>query len=97
MSSDTATIHHAVHLMDIYSSKMPKHREYDTIMISIVCLLISTKYLQMKYPGADQLNQMVNNRYNRDLIIYMEGKVLEVLDWNLMVFPIFEYVRQFIA
>jgi len=46
LQSDNQTIHHAVHLMDIYSSKMPKEKqEYDTILISLVCLLISTKYL----------------------------------------------------
>jgi hypothetical protein len=83
--------------MDIYSSKMPKDREYDTILISIVCLLISTKYLQIKYPGADALNDMVHKRYSRDFIIQMEGKVLDTLDWNLMVFPIYDYVRLFIA
>jgi hypothetical protein len=55
--------------MDIYSSKMPKNEEYDTVLISLVCLLISTKYLQIKYPGADALNYQVNNRYNSDLII----------------------------
>lgn len=45
LQSDNQTIHHAVHLMDVYSSKMPKEKEYDTILISLVCLLISTKYL----------------------------------------------------
>jgi hypothetical protein len=97
LQSDNQTIHHAVHLMDIYSSKMPKDRDYDTILISIVCLLISTKYLQIKYPGADALNDMVHRRYNRDLIINMEGSVLETLDWNLMVFPVFDFVKLFIS
>jgi len=45
LQSDNNTIHHAAHLMDIYSSKMPRDREYDTIIIQLVCLLISTKYL----------------------------------------------------
>lgn len=76
---------------------MPKDKDYDTILISIVCLLISTKYLQIKYPGADALNDMVHRRYNRDFIIHMEGLVLDTLDWNLMVFPIYDYVRLFIS
>lgn len=76
---------------------MPKEKEYDTILISIVCLLISTKYLQIKYPGADALNDMVHRRYDRDFIIDMEGKVLDKMDWNLMVFPIFDYVKLFIS
>lgn len=74
-------MHHAVHLMDLYSSKIPKNKEYDTLLISLCCLLISSKYLQIKYPGADALNYQVGNRYNPDLIIATEGKVLEIIDW----------------
>ena len=42
--------------MDLYSSKVPKNEQYDTLLISLCCLLISSKYLQIKYPGADALN-----------------------------------------
>lgn len=97
LQSDNQTIHHAVHLMDIYSSKLPKDKEYDTVLISLVCLLISTKYLQIKYPGADALNYQVGNRYNSDLIILTEGKVLDIIDWQLMIFPIYDYVKLFIS
>ena len=45
LQSDAQTIHHAVLLMDIYSSKMPQDREYDTLLVSLCCLLISTKFL----------------------------------------------------
>jgi len=83
--------------MDIYSSKMPKNKEYDTLLISLCCLLISTKYLQIKYPGADTLNDMVKKKYSADLIIYMEGVVLETIDWNLMVYSIYDYVKLFIS
>ena len=81
--------------MDIYSSKMKK--EYDTLLISLVCLLISTKYLQIKYPGADTLNEMVAKRYSADQIIEMEGRVLDTIDWQLMVFPVFDYVKLLIS
>ena len=97
LQSDNQTIHHAVHLMDIYSSKMRRVRDYDTLLISLVCLLISTKYLQIKYPGADTLNDMVNRRYNADLIITTEGRVLDIIDWQLMVYPIYDYVKMFIS
>ena len=83
--------------MDLYSSKMNGVRDYDTLLISLVCLLISTKYLQIKYPGADTLNDMVNRRYTGDLIITMEGRVLDTIDWQLMVFPIYDYVKLFIS
>lgn len=97
LQSDNQTIHHAVHLMDLYASKVPKHREYDTLLIGLCCLLISSKYLQIKYPGADALNYQVGNRYRADDIIETEGKVLETIDWNLMNFPLFDYVRMFIS
>lgn len=76
---------------------MPKNKEYDTLLISLCCLLISTKYLQIKYPGADTLNDMVKKKYSADLIIYMEGVVLETIDWNLMVYSIYDYVKLFIS
>jgi len=60
---------------------MPNERDYDTILISLVALLISTKYLQTKYPGADALNDMVHQRYTADIIINMEGQVLHTIDW----------------
>jgi len=97
LQSDNQTIHHAVHLMDVYSSKMERSKEYDTILISLVCLLISTKYLQIKYPGAEALNDMVQKRYSADYIIAMEGKVLDIIDWDLMVFPVYDYVKIFIS
>ena len=27
----------------------------------------------------------------------MEGKVLDIIDWNLMVFPVYDYVKIFIS
>jgi hypothetical protein len=97
LQSDNQTIHHDVYLMDVYSSKMPIEKDYDTILISLVCLLISTKYLQIKYPGAEALNDMVDKRYSADFIIDMEGKVLHIIDWELMVFPVYDFVKMFIS
>lgn len=97
MTSDNQTIHHAVLLMDIYSSKVSKNQDYDTLLISLCCLLISAKFHQIKYPGADTLNDMVKRKYSADLIIHMEGVVLEVIDWNLMVYSIYDYVKLFIS
>ena len=83
--------------MDIYSSKMPKGLEYDTLLISLIALFISTKYLQIKYPGADTLNDLAKRKYSADIIIDMEGKFLDTINWNLMVFPIYDYVRLFVS
>lgn len=97
LQTDNQTIHHAVHLMDIYSSQMPKSQEYDTLLISLIALFISTKYLQIKYPGADTLNDLAKRKYSADIIINMEGVFLDTIDWNLMVFPIYDYVRLFVS
>jgi len=40
---------------------------------------------------------MVDKKYTKDFIIRMEGAVLATLDWNLMVYPVFDYIRIFIA
>lgn len=91
-------MHHAVYLMDMFSSKVPKSKpKYDTLLVSLACLLISTKYLQMKYPGADALNYHVNNCYTYDLIIATEEQVLDIIDWQLMVYPVYDFVRLFIS
>jgi hypothetical protein len=47
LQSEKMIIHHAVLLMDMYSSKMKQKgvRDYDTLLICLVCLLISSKYL----------------------------------------------------
>jgi hypothetical protein len=42
MQSENKTVHHAVMLMDLYASRM--REEYDSVLISIVCLMISSKY-----------------------------------------------------
>lgn len=99
LQSENMIIHHAVLLMDMYSSKMKQKgvRDYDTLLICLVCLLISSKYLQIKYPGADTLNDMVNKRFNADLIISTEGKFLDIIDYKLMVFPTYDYVKLFIS
>lgn len=83
--------------MDLYSAKMDPNEEYDTKLISLCCLLISTKYLQIKYPGADALGERANNKYDADTIIYTEGVVLEKIDWNLMVYTFYDYVRLFVS
>ena len=83
--------------MDIYSTKMPRNEEYDTLLISLVALFISTKYLQIKYPGADTLNDLAKRKYSADIIISMEGQVLDTIDWNLMIYPIYDYVKLFVS
>lgn len=83
--------------MDLYSSKMPFDREYDTLLISLACFLISCKYHQYQYPEANTLNHMAGKRYPGDTIVEMEGKVLDTIEWQLMVYTIYDYVKLFIS
>jgi hypothetical protein len=80
--------------MDLYASE--RKREYDTLLVSIVCIMISSKYHQIKYPGADSLNNMVEKRYTYDQILEAEGHVLDTIKWQLMIFPMYEYLEIFI-
>ena len=51
----------------------------------------------MKYPSADSLNSAANNAYTFDQIIEMEGHVLRVIDWQLLQYPVFEFINLFLA
>ena len=51
----------------------------------------------LRHPGADALNHQVSNRYTADQIIATEGVVLETIDWQLMNFPLYDYVKLFIS
>lgn len=72
-------VHHAVHILDIYASRMGK--EFDILLASLCSLLASTKFVQMKYPSADSLNSAASNTYTFDQIIETEGHLLQVIDW----------------
>ena len=51
----------------------------------------------MKYPSADSLNSAVNNQYVFDEFIDMEGHVLSTIDWQLMQYPIHDFINLFLA
>ena len=43
------------------------------------------------------MNDMVKRKYNAQLIIDMEGEVLDTINWNLMVYSIYDFVKLFIS
>jgi hypothetical protein len=45
LQSENSTLHHAVMVMDMYSATLPQNSEYDTLLVALGCLMISTKYL----------------------------------------------------
>ena len=40
---------------------------------------------------------MAKRKYSADIIISMEGQVLDTIDWNLMIYPIYDYVKLFVS
>lgn len=58
--------------------------------------MISTKFLEMKYPSAQSLNSATKNSYTYDQIIDKEGEILRTLRWDLLHYPIIDYVNLFL-
>jgi hypothetical protein len=88
-------IHHAVVVLDVYASLETK--EIDIWLSALCALLVSAKFVQMKYPSADSLNSATDNAYSYDLIISMEARLLNVINWQLLQYPVFEFVNFFLA
>lgn len=47
----------------------------------------------MKYPSAQSLNSATKNSYTYEQIIEKEGEILEKLGWDLVQYPILEFVN----
>ena len=57
--------------------------------------MISTKFLEMKYPSAQSLNSATRNSYSEELIISKEGEILKTLKWDLLRYTILDFVVLF--
>jgi len=79
----------------VYASR--ENKEIDIWLSALCALLVSAKFVQMKYPSADSLNQATDNAYTYDLIIAMEARLLNVINWELLQYPVFEFVNFFLA
>lgn len=82
-------------ILDLYASRLK--REFDVWIAALCALLVSAKFVQMKYPSADSLNSATDNAYNYDKIINMEAKLLNTINWELMQYPVFEFLNFFLA
>ena len=88
-------VHHAVLVLDVFSSRVGK--DFDIVLAALCSLLASAKFVQMKYPSADSLNSATNNQYEFDDFIDMEGHILRVIDWQLLQYPVYDFVNLFLA
>lgn len=68
----------------------------DLQLIAITCLMISSKYHEMKYPSATSLNSATRNMYSYEIIIKKEGEVLKTLGWNLLRYTLLDFVNLFL-
>lgn len=96
LSIQALTIHHCVIIMDFYTSLVNSLPVCDLQLIAICCLMISTKYLEMKYPSAESLNSATQNKYCYKQIIAQEGIILGVIGWDLMRYSTLDYLNFFL-
>ena len=87
-------VHHAVLILDIYASKIGQ--EFDIILAALGSLLACSKFVQMKYPSADSLNSATQNDYSFEDIVGMEASLLQTIDWQLLQYPVFDFINTFI-
>lgn len=92
----SVTIHHCVLIMDLYTSVSENVQTHDLYLIAITCLMISTKFHEMKYPSASSLNSATRNAYTYEMIISKEGEILATLNWDLLRYTVLDYVHIFI-
>jgi hypothetical protein len=58
--------------------------------------MISTKFIEMKYPSALSLNSATKNAYTPEIIIDKEGEILKVLEWDLVRYAVIDFINIFI-
>lgn len=95
MNITNQAVHHAVLILDIYASRI--NRDFDIVLASLSSLLASAKFVQMKYPSADSLNSATNNQYAFEDFIEMEAHMLRVIDWQLLQYPVYDFINLFLA
>ena len=96
MQISSATIHHCVLMMDMYTSIQSNVTSNDLQLIAITCLMMSTKFHEMKYPSASSLNSATRNSYTYESIISKEGEILATLNWDMLRYTVLDYVHVFI-
>jgi len=88
-------IHHAVLVLDLFASR--ERCEFDVWLAALAALLVSAKFVQMKYPSAESLNSATENSYTYNKIVEMEGHFLSVISWELLQYTVFDFLNFFLA
>ena len=82
-------------LLDLYASR--ETHDFDSHLAALASLLVSAKFVQMKYPSADSLNSATDNSYSYDKIVRMEGHFLAVIGWELLQYTVLDFLNLFLA
>jgi len=82
--------------MDLYTSLRKDVSPHDLQLIAITCLMISTKFHEMKYPSASSLNSATRNAYTYETIIGKEAEILACIGWDLLRYTVLDFVHVFI-
>jgi len=82
-------------VLDIFASR--EKQDFDIWLAALAALLVSAKFVQMKYPSAESLNSATDNSYNYDKIVQMEGHFLSVISWELLQYTVFDFLNLFLA
>lgn len=69
-------------VLDLFVAR--KQRDFDVWLSALAALLASAKFVQMKYPSADSLNQVAGGNYSYEQIVGMETSLLVEIDWELL-------------
>lgn len=107
------TIHHSVALFDSYYSipnieeiqkrssiaqmiegKTPEQVSY---LISVLCMLLSAKFLEMTYPGVNKFNSIIQSSFTYDDFIHAERHFLQTLQWQLHLVTPHDMLQHFLS
>ena len=82
-------------VLDLFASR--EKSDFDIWLAALAALLVSAKFVQMKYPSAESLNSATDNSYNYEKIVAMEGYFLSVISWELLQYTVLDFLNAFLA
>jgi len=100
----SSTIHHAVAIMDTYFSKVDdltrseeskKHLQ----LVGYTCIFFSAKYCEKdsRGPTAHDISTLSMKAFRPQQVIKEETKVLQTIDWNLLLATPIDFVKVFLS
>ena len=77
------TLFLTVNLIDRYLNEREVSRQ-KLQLVGVACMLIACKYEEIYAPEVKDFVYITDNAYDREEVLEMEGKILEVLKFNLL-------------